>query len=266
MKKLSSWETKEYYLKAKEGSLDLSHPGMKVLQKYINNSSVNKILDIGCGEGTRLVSLVKKTSKDKEAYGVDISETAIKLAKSNYPNLNFIKSDIEKVPFKGKIFDLIYSAYVLEHLNNPRKLLEEAKRLLRSNGVIILIAPNYGSPNRSSPCFKGSRISKLVIGYTRDLLRILSNEDNLDWNRVKPISTKDKYEIDWDCRIEPYLGSLISYLKKDSFRILEYSSCWEEESKNSSILQKTVTFLANLKIYPFKYWGPHFVLVARKIR
>lgn len=263
MKKLSSWETKEYYSKAKEGSLDFSHLGMKILQKYINSSNALKVLDIGCGEGTRLAGLIKN-NKNKEGCGIDISKTAIQLAKTNYPYLKFIKSDIEKIPFKDNSFDLIYSAYVLEHLDNPEKLLIEAKRLLKSNGTLILIAPNYGSPNRSSPCYKGSRINKLVFGYINNLLIIFSN-NQLNWNKVTPIFTKNKYEIDWDCQIEPYLGSLINYSKKNGFKVLKYSSCWEEENKESSIIQRIVFFLASLNIYPFNYWGPHFVLVLKKI-
>lgn len=263
MKKLSSWETKEYYSKAKEGSLCFSHPGMKIIQRYIN-SKIGKILDIGCGEGTRLAYLLNN-NKEKEGYGIDISETAILLAKKNYPYLKFIKSDIESIPFKSNTFDLCYSAYVLEHLDNPEKLLREVKRLLKSNGLLVLIAPNYGSPNRSSPCYKGSRIKKLVFGYISDLLRIFLNK-KLDWNKVTPISSKKKYEIDWDCQNEPYLGSSINYLKKNGFNILEYSSCWEEESSRSSMLQKVCYLLARIKIYPFYYWGPHFVVVAKKIK
>jgi len=265
MNKLLTWETQEYYTKAKEGSLRSSHPGMKILQKYVENNNITNVLDIGCGEGTRLASLIKKKDRNKKGYGVDISNIAISLAKKNYSYLNFQKSDIEKIPFEENSFDLIYSAYVLEHLSKPEILLKEAKRLLKTNGVMVLIAPNYGSPNRSSPCFKGSRIKKIVKGYVDDFLRVFSNKLELNWNKVKPISSKKKYEIDWDCQIEPYVGSLVNYLKKNGFNILEYSTCWEEERKHSSILQKIIYIYAKLGLYPFNYWGPHFVVAARKL-
>ncbi len=265
MKKLSSWETKEYYLKAKKGSSDISHFGIKVLKKYVNKEFVNKVLDIGCGEGTRLSYLINESNGIKKGFGIDISKTAILLAKKNYPYLEFIKSDIEKIPFKNNSFDFIYSAYVLEHVSNPEKLISESRRLLKKNATLILIAPNYGSPNRSSPCFTRSRSKKIIEGYLDDLFRLFTRKNTLNWNKVKPIASKRKYKIDWDCQTEPYLGSLISYLKKSGFKILEYSSCWEEESKDSSLLQKVVFSLSKLKLYPFIYWGPHLVLVARKI-
>jgi len=263
MKELSIWKSKEYYTKAKEGSMDYSHPGMKILQKYIDGK-VSKILDIGCGEGTRLARLINKNIT-KKGYGIDISNTAILMAKKNYPYLKFLKSDIGNISFNNDTFDLCYSAYVLEHLENPERLLKEAKRLLKLNGVLVLIAPNYGSPNRSSPCYKSSRIKKLIFGYINDLLRIFSKTNKLDWNKVIPISSKKKYEIDWDCQTEPYLGSLVNYLKKNNFNILEYSSCWGEESGRSSFVQKVSYLLSRINIFPFYYWGPHFVVVARKI-
>ena len=67
MKELSIWKSKEYYTKAKEGSMDYSHPGMKILQKYIDGK-VSKILDIGCGEGTRLARLINKNITIWEKY------------------------------------------------------------------------------------------------------------------------------------------------------------------------------------------------------
>lgn len=265
MNKLSSWESNKYYSIAKKGSEDLSHTGMVILNNYLNKAFVNsKVLDVGCGEGTRLANLINKNKKIR-GYGIDISSMAIRLAKKRYPHLEFIQSDVEDVSLGIKNFDYIYSAYVLEHLKKPEKMIKECLKLLKSNGTLILIAPNYGSPNRSSPCYKGSRIYKLFFGYIKDLLRILSNKDKLNWNKVRPIFTKNKYEIDWDCQTEPYLGSLISYLKERGFKILEYSSCWKEESKNNSLLQRVIYFLSKLKLYPFNYWGPHFVLVARKI-
>src|SRR3989344_2320413 len=100
------WRSDVYYQMAKKGSLDLDHPGMVILRELSQNSE--RILDLGCGEGSRLNALIKGKSK---GTGVDISKTAIDLAKKTYPKLNFVKSDLEKIPLNDKEFDLIYSAY-----------------------------------------------------------------------------------------------------------------------------------------------------------
>lgn len=256
-KKLSSgiWAREGYYRKAHEGSLDINHLGMRVLQYLAFKSS--SILDLGCGEGTRLNLISTKKSKN---FGIDISPKAISLAKKRFPHLNFLVGDIEKIPFPADTFDLVYSAFTFEHLDNPEKVIKEALRVLKDNGKLVIVAPNYGSPNRASPPFKGSRLLKMARGAIQDFNR----QKSLGWRRVIP--STDKYSIDSDTTIEPYLGSLIKYLKLLKTRILLVDSCWDKELKGAGFLQRLLGYLGNKNLYPFWMWGPHLVLVAQKSR
>lgn len=252
------WESNRYYDLAKEGSLDISHPGMKILIQLSQVST--KILDLGCGEGSRLNLLAGGKQK---AMGVDISATAIDLAKKNYPKIDFIKSDLEKIPLKNQSFDLVYSAFVLEHLNNPDKVLLEAIRLLSPGGFLVLIAPNYGAPNRCSPPFKGSRIKKIATGFLKDFLYPF--DDISKWSKVDPFDQEVEYQIDYDTTIEPYIRTLLNFIKKNALEIRDSTSCWAEESKNASLFQKAFRLLAVIGIYPFFMWGPHLVVVAQRV-
>ena len=252
------WRKEKYYQIAKEGLEQSSHEGEKVLKDYAMN--VNSILDLGCGEGSRLNLL----SEGKYAIGLDISKTAIRLAKENYPRVNFIQADLENIPLKGDSFELIYSAYVLEHLTKPEKVLSEGLRLLTNGGCLILIAPNYGSPNRASPPFKGSRLLKLIIGFVEDFLIFFGLKKDLEWHRVTPISNSSKYDIDWDTTIEPYVNTLKVFLKNNKIEIEYLTTCWSEELKNAKIHQKVFRILGLLGIYPFYMWGPHLLVVGRK--
>lgn len=253
------WRSDTYYVLAKKGSLDTNHPGMKILQKYATKARM--ILDLGCGEGSRLNFL----SKDKTvSIGIDISRTGIDLANKNYPKLKFIKADLERTSLNDESFDLIYSAYVFEHLVHPEKVLLEAIRLLKKHGFLILIAPNYGSPNRSSPPFRGSRSKKFVRGLWFDLVRIIKKNINLNWSRVNPTADHKKYDVDWDTTIEPYIGTLMDFLRGRKMLIKEFTTCWSEELSNAKPHQIVFRFFADLGIYPFTLWGPHMVVVAQK--
>lgn len=255
------WRSDNYYLLAKKGSLDVRHPGVKILLKFAIRAS--KILDLGCGEGTRLNFL---SAGKEQAVGVDISSTAIKLARKSYPKLRFIKADLENIPLKDQSFDLVYSAYVLEHLTEPAKVLDEAIRLTASNGFLILIAPNYGAPNRASPPFKGSRLLKFIKVFLDDLIFTFKRNNNLNWFKVKPIVTSNNYDIDWDTVIEPYIGSLLQFLKGRKMTIERFMTCWSEELPNAKIHQLIFRFLGELEVYPFTIWGPHLVVVAQKVK
>lgn len=254
------WRSDIYFQLAKRGSLDVNHPGMKILQKL--SKSAKKILDLGCGEGTRLNSLLIKGLK---ATGVDITSEALEMGRKNYPAIDFIKYDLERIPLKSNSFDLVYSACVLEHLSHPTRMLNEAIRLMSSGGYLVLIAPNYGAPNRASPPFRGSRIKKIVKGILGDIINLFQNRKQLNWASVKPIADKTNYKIDWDTTVEPYLGSLINFLKSRGLKLERYDSCWSQELPQAKIHQRIFRKLGQSGIYPFNLWGPHLVLVVRKI-
>ena len=87
------WRSETYFLLAKKGSMDIDHPGMKILKKI--SRSAKSILDLGCGEGTRLNLLV---AGNQNGIGVDISRKALEMGKKSYPKIKFIKADLEKIP------------------------------------------------------------------------------------------------------------------------------------------------------------------------
>lgn len=252
------WENKLYYDKAHEASLDLSHPGLQLIKEY--GEKAKSILEVGCGEGTKLYKLF---SKKNYRIGIDISKIAIKRAKKNYPKIWFKVADAEKLPFKSKEFDLVFSAFLLEHLQNPEKALLEIIRVAKK--YLILVAPNFGAPNRASPCFKGSRIKKLIKGVFRDYQWTIKPPENLYWSKVGPIATKKDYQIDWDTTVEPYLLSLKAFLLKNNLKIIHCSSLWQVKQEKEPIWQKLFKILGRSKIYPFIYWGPHLVVMAEKI-
>ena len=138
--------------------------------------------------------------------------------------------------------------------------MKEGIRVLRKGGSLLIVAPNFGAPNRASPPFKGNRIIKLIRGFVLDFFP----KSGLNWNKVEPIATSEKYEIDWDTTIEPYLGSLIKFLQDRGLLIEYFSSCWREELLSASFIQKFFRFLGSRFIYPFYLWGPHLLVEVRK--
>lgn len=249
------WTKDSYYKKASEGSLNFNHPAMKKLVEICRDGK--NILDLGSGEGSRLNKLIKK---GQNGWGIDISPKAVEIAKNKYPYLNFKVGNLGKLPYKKDLFDVVYSAFVFEHLKNPEKAILEAMRVLKKGGKLLIVAPNFGSPNRCSPPFKGNRMYKFLKGFVADFFP----KAGLGWHSVVPIATPTRYEIDWDTTIEPYLGSLVRFIKKRGLKIKYYSSCWSEESLKNGFLQKLFGFLGKIGIYPFNLWGPHLLVIAEK--
>ncbi len=91
-------------------------------------------LDIGCNSGI----LHKELSKfDDNIYGLDR-----KL--ENYKN-RVVKGDAVSLPFRKKTFDTIVAGELIEHLEDPKKFIEECDSALKPKGRLILSTPNRDS-------------------------------------------------------------------------------------------------------------------------
>ena len=113
----------------------------KEILKQISWKSKN-ILDVGCGTGFFAYNAAKKGAN---VLGIDFSEEAIEIAKSQYShrNLDFKMIDIDKITEK---FDVIVSNGTLEHLDDPLKTLQLFKKHLNPKGCIIISSPNWTNP------------------------------------------------------------------------------------------------------------------------
>lgn len=110
----------------------------------INYVKSNKtILDVGCASG-ELGSYLKKHLNSK-VYGIDVSNKAIKNAKSKLDKALVCNIETDKLPFKNKFFDIIICGDVLEHLFDPELSLIKLKRYLKDDGYIILSVPNVAN-------------------------------------------------------------------------------------------------------------------------
>lgn len=249
-----SYNRRRYYALAAKTSKQIGqHPGLLYLQKIVGQSS--KVLDVGCGEGSRLVTLLPPS---QFGWGVDIDKYAINLAKKQYPDQHFLIYTGEKLPYKSGTFDLVYSAFVLEHVQNPANFLSEIIRVCRPGGMIIILCPNFGAPNRRSPNSIQNPIPKLFKGFINDFFGTAS----FHWERVQP---KPVYNLpDDDTTIEPYLLSLIRYLQSKKLIINAASSLWDLETPSLNPRKIIVKIFGQPGIFPFKYWGPQIFVSAIK--
>lgn len=102
-----------------------------------------KFLDIGCGDGSFATMVKERLHSD--VYGIDVSEKAISLAENKNIQASIVDMDSEDLPYEDNFFDCIFCGDVIEHLYSPDHLLEEVRRVLKSNGILILATPNMAA-------------------------------------------------------------------------------------------------------------------------
>jgi dTDP-4-dehydrorhamnose reductase len=110
------------------------------LNKYLTKDSKHtKLLDFGCGSGI-FVEELEKAGYD--AHGVDISDEAVRFgALQGVKNLSVI--DSHKINFPNNTFDVVLSMDVLEHLEDEEWALKEIERILKPNGIFVVMVPAY---------------------------------------------------------------------------------------------------------------------------
>jgi SAM-dependent methyltransferase len=102
-----------------------------------------RVLEIGCGIG-RMTRYLAETFG--EVYGVDVSGEMIHRAKErlgDIPNIHFKEtSGIDFAAFPDEFFDIIFSAYVFQHIPSPQVIesnIRDAFRVLKPRGVFKFV-------------------------------------------------------------------------------------------------------------------------------
>lgn len=119
---------------------------LRLSHAEINNK---KVLDIGCKFG--LKSLIILSLGAKEVCGIDCEENYIRVFKNwisslgaETPALFPQIGDAMNSPYKDQSFDIIFCIEAISHINNWRAFIQEAHRVLKNKGKLLIADGNNG--------------------------------------------------------------------------------------------------------------------------
>ena len=96
------------------------------------------MLDVGCGAGTDLVRFARGGAI---VTGVDISSSAIELARQNFAQQGLAadlrEADGEQLPFEADTFDLVFAHGVVQYTPDTQKIVDECRRVLKPGGQAV---------------------------------------------------------------------------------------------------------------------------------
>lgn len=135
---------------------------VELVRAALGEVLLKRALDVGAGGGGFVRALAELA---EQVERVDVSREA--LAPDPAAQLHAgIAADARQLPFRARSFDLVTLFDVLEHIEDERRVLAEARRVLRPGGVIALSVPAYGWLRPS-----GEREAGRVHRYSRSSLR-----------------------------------------------------------------------------------------------
>src|SRR5262249_48754119 len=129
-----------------------------------------RVLDLACGEGYGSNLLASAAAS---VVGIDIDDNVISHASQKYrrANLRFLAGSVTAVPIQqDHCFDVIVCFEAIEHIENQPALMAEAKRLLDSEGLLIVSTPNKTIYREQSPENNPFHVKELHFAEFQELL------------------------------------------------------------------------------------------------
>lgn len=117
---------------------------LKRVIERINLGSSLKMLDAGCGTGNLIKAVLERRS-NMEIIGIDFSEQMLRRARTKVSRDILRRVDISQgLPFNDEHFDVITSINMMHILEDPKFFLDEASRVLRVGGKMIVVTLKAG--------------------------------------------------------------------------------------------------------------------------
>ena len=117
-----------------------------VLDQIVPVEKNHVVVDVGCGSGNLALHSAEKC---KLAVGLDPTESAVQFCNSINPGPRsvFIPALGEALPFASESVDVVLFVEVIEHLDEPMKIIAEISRILKKGGLAFVTTPNYAFPS-----------------------------------------------------------------------------------------------------------------------
>jgi ubiquinone/menaquinone biosynthesis C-methylase UbiE len=114
---------------------------LSFLKTWAQISPTDLVLDVACGTG-EFERLILAEHPAQRMVGVDISEEMLAIARQKlhqYPSVSFQTASASVLPFPNHYFDLVISANAFHYFEDPGAALAEMKRVLKSDGKLIIL-------------------------------------------------------------------------------------------------------------------------------
>jgi ubiquinone/menaquinone biosynthesis C-methylase UbiE len=106
-----------------------------------------RVLDIGCGTGV-LTRVLASMPQVRAVVGVDLSSSLLERARAGSAGLStptFHQADARRLPFEDRSFDIATFDSTLSHVPEPERAIEEAFRILRTQGILAVFDGDYAT-------------------------------------------------------------------------------------------------------------------------
>ncbi|BFI73757.1 SAM-dependent methyltransferase [Nanoarchaeota archaeon] len=213
--------------------------------KNLYPRGIDNILDVGGSIGATLYT-ISQYLKINNAYSIDLYLPPIEI-QNKLPNIKFLKSSAYELTklFKEEYFDVVLLIDVIEHLFDTDKAVEEIRKVLKNNGILVISTPNLSS-----------FINRLLLffGY-----QPLGTEVSTIKHYGRPRKYNLREGVAGHIRVFTY-KALNEFLEDKGFSIIKSYTVINNWPKEYNILHRFESFLIKIN----KSFGSRILVIARK--
>jgi ubiquinone/menaquinone biosynthesis C-methylase UbiE len=213
-----------------------------LLKKEIDQLSVKRVLDLGCGTGF-IINLIKEHVE--EIVGVDVTQVMLdRVDKTGRAKIELVCSDTGTYPVAEETFDMVTAHSFLHHLYDIKSTVNTAAKALKTGGVFVNeLDPNYYFWESVSKLDQTKSYSPLL---NREILAVHHVDDNLDHTYGVDINVFNKAEYGKNIKGGFKEEELIAILLEAGFSNVDIKYHWflgESMIVNNSGFDKEINLL-----------------------
>jgi 2-polyprenyl-3-methyl-5-hydroxy-6-metoxy-1,4-benzoquinol methylase len=132
---------------------------IRTIVRYMEIEARDTVLDAGCGEGY----LFSRLPWSMRRVGVDLSVAALEIARRRNPEIEWVRANVQKLPFAPAVFDKICCSEVIEHVVEPESVVRELHRVVKPGGRVVITVPNERTMNRVKDLVLNNRLGRRLF-------------------------------------------------------------------------------------------------------
>lgn len=163
------------------------------IDAYDIKRRISNILDAGCGIGRHVVFFAEQ---GYNIYGTDISREAIEIANAwlakRKLTANLYICDVQKMPFRNNLFDVVVSHGVLDHIpyDAAKKAISEIKRVLAPEGYLFISLRSTEDSEFGRGEKAGHNTFTLAEGYEKGII-----QHYFDLTEIKDLLASETFKV-----------------------------------------------------------------------
>lgn len=176
-----------------------------------------RILDVGCGTGDYTQGL----ARFGPTTGIDLSETAVEVARSEFPHIEFVVGNLYDYPLSSDHFDVIIAQEVFDHVENQPAFVDRVASLLRQDGHLILSCTNRFVVDRLLPGTLPQQPSHHIAKYLlrHELNALLQRRFRvIRTTSVIPLGQRGILRVVNSYRLNTVVGKLVGQRRLDALK------------------------------------------------